>query len=88
MKHSHHPSRARRGVNFVDTADVYSRGESEQIDLYQIHRWDLQADHEETLSALTELVHAGKIRYLGCRRPPRTRSSKRGGSQNADARRR
>ena len=106
------------GLNFIDTADVYSRGESEQIvgkalegrrdsvvlatkvhgamsdedpnmrgnsrrwivrevenslrrlrtdwiDLYQIHRFDVETAHEETLSALSDLVHAGKIRYLG-----------------------
>jgi aryl-alcohol dehydrogenase-like predicted oxidoreductase len=106
------------GINFVDTADVYSAGESEEIvgkalagsrrdnvilatkahgamgkdpneqgnsrrwlvrevesslrrlgtdwiDLYQIHRPDPQTDHEETLSALTDLVRAGKIRYFG-----------------------
>jgi aryl-alcohol dehydrogenase-like predicted oxidoreductase len=105
------------GVNFVDTADVYSRGESEEIvgkalkgrrdrivlatkahgamgddpnergnsrrwlieeceaslrrlgtdwiDLYQIHRWDPDTDHDETLGALTDLVHAGKVRYIG-----------------------
>jgi aryl-alcohol dehydrogenase-like predicted oxidoreductase len=105
------------GINFVDTADVYARGESEEIvgkalkgrrddvvlattvhgsmgddpnergnarrwiahecdaslrrlgtdwiDLYQIHRWDPGTDHDETLGALTDLVRAGKIRYLG-----------------------
>jgi aryl-alcohol dehydrogenase-like predicted oxidoreductase len=105
------------GINFVDTADVYSRGESEEIvgkalkgrrdrvvlatkvhgsmgvdpnergnsrrwlireceaslrrlgtdwiDLYQIHRWDHDTDHDETLGALTDLVHAGKVRYIG-----------------------
>jgi len=105
------------GVNFVDTADVYSSGESEEIvakalkgrrdhvvlatkvhgsmgsdpnergnsrrwivqeceaslrrlgtdwiDLYQIHRWDQDTDHDETLGALTDLVRAGKVRYLG-----------------------
>jgi aryl-alcohol dehydrogenase-like predicted oxidoreductase len=106
------------GINFIDTADVYSAGESEEIvgkalagsrrdnvilatkahgamgkdpneqgnsrrwlvrevesslrrlgtdwiDLYQIHRPDPQTDHEETLSALTDLVRAGKIRYFG-----------------------
>jgi aryl-alcohol dehydrogenase-like predicted oxidoreductase len=106
------------GINFIDTADVYSRGESEEIvgkalaggrrdnvvlatkfhgtmgddpneagnsrrwifreveaslkrlktdwiDLYQVHRWDPWTDHEETLSALTDLVAQGKIRYLG-----------------------
>ena len=35
------------------------------IDLYQIHRWDPWIDHEETLGALTDLVRAGKVRYLG-----------------------
>jgi aryl-alcohol dehydrogenase-like predicted oxidoreductase len=106
------------GINFIDTADVYARGESEEIvgkalkgrrdsvvlatkvhgtmhdtdpnmkgnsrrwivqevehslrrlqtdwiDLYQIHRWDPETDHEETLGALTDLQRAGKIRYLG-----------------------
>ena len=106
------------GINFIDTADVYARGESEEIvgkalkgrrdsvvlatkvhgtmhdtdlnmqgnsrrwiiqevenslrrlqtdwiDLYQIHRWDPETDHDETLAALTDLQRAGKIRYLG-----------------------
>jgi aryl-alcohol dehydrogenase-like predicted oxidoreductase len=105
------------GINFIDTADVYSRGESEEIvgkalqgrreqvvlatkvhgtmgdgpnqrgnsrrwiieecdaslrrlqtdwiDLYQIHRWDPDTDHDETLGALTDLVRAGKVRYVG-----------------------
>ncbi|MFE4449936.1 aldo/keto reductase [Streptomyces sp. NPDC056796] len=105
------------GVNFVDTADAYSRGESEEIvgkalrgrrddvvlatkahlpmgddpnrrgnsrrwlvraledslrrlgtdhvDLFQIHRPDPDTDVEETLSALTDLVRAGKVRSIG-----------------------
>jgi aryl-alcohol dehydrogenase-like predicted oxidoreductase len=105
------------GINFVDTADVYSRGESEEvvgkalegrrdrivlatkfhgvmgddpnqqgnsrrwilqevdaslrrlrtdwIDLYQVHRPEPDMDVDETLGALTDLVRAGKIRYLG-----------------------
>src|SRR5919199_2683065 len=105
------------GVNFVDTADVYSAGESEEIvgkalkgrrddvvlatkffmpmgedpnvgggsrrwivravegslrrlgtdyiDLYQVHRPDPAVDVEETLGALTDLVHQGKVRYIG-----------------------
>jgi aryl-alcohol dehydrogenase-like predicted oxidoreductase len=106
------------GLNFIDTADVYSAGESEQIvakalaggrrgnvvlatkahgamgrdpnergnsrrwlvrecenslrrlgtdhiDLYQIHRPDPATDIDETLSALTDLIRAGKIRYAG-----------------------
>jgi aryl-alcohol dehydrogenase-like predicted oxidoreductase len=36
------------------------------IDLYQVHRPDPVTDIEETLSALTDLVHAGKIRAFGC----------------------
>ncbi|MFD8217087.1 aldo/keto reductase [Streptomyces sp. NPDC059697] len=105
------------GINFVDTADAYSRGESEEIvgkalkgrrddvvlatkahlpmgddpnqqgnsrrwlvraledslrrlgtdhvDLFQIHRPAPDTDVEETLSALTDLVRAGKIRAIG-----------------------
>jgi aryl-alcohol dehydrogenase-like predicted oxidoreductase len=105
------------GINFVDTADVYAQGESEQIvgkalkgrrddiivatkfhgamgddpnrqgssrrwiikavedslrrldtdwiDLYQVHRPRTDTDIEETLGALTDLVHQGKIRYIG-----------------------
>ena len=106
------------GVNFFDTADVYSAGESETmlgkalgnkrrdvviaskvfgrmgpaanqvglsrlhimqaveesllrlntdyIDLYQIHGFDTLTPFEETLSALTDLVRQGKVRYIGC----------------------
>src|SRR3982751_615875 len=106
------------GINFVDTADVYSRGESEEIvgkalaggrrddvvlatkvhgkmgddpnqfgnsrrwivrevedslrrlgtdwiDLYQIHRPEPETDIDDTLGALTDLVRAGKVRYIG-----------------------
>jgi aryl-alcohol dehydrogenase-like predicted oxidoreductase len=105
------------GINFVDTADVYSRGESEEIvgralkgrrddvvlatkfalpvgpdanqaggsprwiaraveaslrrldtdyiDLYQMHRPDHHTDIDETLSALSDLVHTGKVRAIG-----------------------
>jgi aryl-alcohol dehydrogenase-like predicted oxidoreductase len=106
------------GINFIDTADVYSRGESEEIvgkalaggkrdhvvlatkvhgtmgddpnefgnsrrwitrevenslrrlgtdwiDLYQIHRPEEDTDIDETLGALSDLVHAGKVRYIG-----------------------
>ena len=105
------------GINLVDTADVYSQGESERIvgaalkgrrdhvvlatkahwpmgddpnergnsrrwlmtavenslrrlqtdhiDIYQIHRPDPDTDIEETLSALTDLIHAGKVRVIG-----------------------
>ena len=110
------------GVNFFDTADVYSVGDSEEIlgkslaanrqdvviatkvrgrmgpgandvglsrlhiiqaaeaslkrlgtdyiDLYQIHRSDPETDIEETLTALTDLVRSGKVRYIGCSNLP------------------
>ena len=35
------------------------------IDLYQMHRPDPTTDIDETLGALSDLVSAGKIRYLG-----------------------
>lgn len=107
------------GVNFFDTADVYSLGASEEltgrllkqflrreemviatkvyffmthdandgclsrehilkavdgslrrlgtdyIDLYQVHRFDYSTPIEETMSALNEVVKAGKVRFLG-----------------------
>src|SRR5271156_2364736 len=106
------------GINFIDTADVYSRGESEEIvgkalaggkrdnvilatkvhgnmgdapnefgnsprwivrevenslrrlktdhiDLYQIPRPEHDTDIDETLGALTDLVRAGKVRFIG-----------------------
>ncbi len=38
---------------------------SDWIDLYQVHRWDPQTAHEETLGALSTLVEQGKVRYIG-----------------------
>jgi len=35
------------------------------VDLYQIHRWDAQTPIEETMSALNDVVRAGKARYIG-----------------------
>ena len=36
------------------------------IDLYQIHRPDPATPVEETLRALDDLIHQGKVRYIGC----------------------
>jgi len=36
------------------------------IDLYQVHRWDPDVPIDETLAALDDLVHGGKVRYIGC----------------------
>jgi aryl-alcohol dehydrogenase-like predicted oxidoreductase len=39
---------------------------TDHIDLYQVHEWDGQTPLEETLGALDDLLHAGKVRYVGC----------------------
>ncbi len=42
------------------------RLQTDHIDLYQLHVPDDVTPIEETLTALTELVREGKVRYLGC----------------------
>lgn len=42
------------------------RLKTDHVDLYELHRPGPHTDIEETLSALTDLVHAGKIRAFGC----------------------
>ena len=39
---------------------------TDYIDLYQVHSWDPETPVDETLGALDDLVHAGKVRYVGC----------------------
>ncbi|HXW63182.1 MAG TPA: aldo/keto reductase [Candidatus Acidoferrales bacterium] len=39
---------------------------TDYIDLYQLHGFDPQVPVDETLGALDDLVHAGKVRYIGC----------------------
>jgi aryl-alcohol dehydrogenase-like predicted oxidoreductase len=39
---------------------------TDHIDLYQLHEPDGVTPIEETLSALTDLVREGKVRYIGC----------------------
>ena len=41
------------------------RLDTDYIDLYQIHRPEPDTDIDETLGALSDLVHQGKVRYLG-----------------------
>ena len=104
------------GIDFIDTANVYSRGQAEEflgevladrpresyvlatklfwpmpdggrglsreqvftqldaslgrlrtdyVDLYQCHRYDWNTPLEETMTALTDVVRQGKVRYLG-----------------------
>ena len=42
------------------------RLQTDHIDLFQLHAFDALTPVEETLSALDDLVRAGKIRYVGC----------------------
>ena len=42
------------------------RLQTDYIDLYQLHGYDQATPIDETLSALDDLVHAGKVRYIGC----------------------
>jgi aryl-alcohol dehydrogenase-like predicted oxidoreductase len=61
--------RNRRGASrrWLVTAldDSLRRLGVDHVDLYQVHRWDPTTSDEETLSALTDLQRAGKIRYFG-----------------------
>jgi aryl-alcohol dehydrogenase-like predicted oxidoreductase len=41
------------------------RLQTDYVDLYQCHRYDAQTPLEETMGALTEVVHAGKARHIG-----------------------
>ena len=41
------------------------RLQTDYIDLYQVHRPDPATDIEETLSALSDLIHSGKVRAVG-----------------------
>jgi aryl-alcohol dehydrogenase-like predicted oxidoreductase len=42
-----------------------SRLDMDYVDLYQIHRWDPGTPIEETMEALSDVVRAGKARYIG-----------------------
>jgi aryl-alcohol dehydrogenase-like predicted oxidoreductase len=49
------------------------RLQTDWIDLYQIHRPEPDTDIDETLGALTDLVRAGKVRYIGSSTFPASR---------------
>ena len=59
----------RRGVSrrwiIAEVENSLRRLGTDWIDLYQMHRADPQTDIDETLGALTDLVHQGKVRYIG-----------------------
>jgi aryl-alcohol dehydrogenase-like predicted oxidoreductase len=50
--------------------DSLKRLKTDYIDLYQMHRTDMNVPLEETLYALTDLVRQGKIRYFGATTSP------------------
>ena len=50
--------------------DSLNRLGTDYIDLYQTHWYDENTPIEETLSALDDLVHQGKVRYIGCSNYP------------------
>jgi aryl-alcohol dehydrogenase-like predicted oxidoreductase len=62
-EHNHRGSSRRWLVTELDNS--LRRLGVDHVDLYQIHRWDPNTSDEETLSALTDLQRAGKIRYFG-----------------------
>jgi aryl-alcohol dehydrogenase-like predicted oxidoreductase len=53
--------------HLIDAAEkALRRLGTDHIDLFQLHGFDARTPVEETLSALDDLVRAGKIRYVGC----------------------
>jgi 1-deoxyxylulose-5-phosphate synthase len=46
--------------------DSLRRLQTDYIDLYQLHGYDRETPIDETLGALDDLVHSGKVRYTGC----------------------
>ncbi len=39
---------------------------TDHIDLYQAHRYDTEMPLEETMVAFADLIHSGKVHYIGC----------------------
>jgi aryl-alcohol dehydrogenase-like predicted oxidoreductase len=50
--------------------DSLRRLQTDHIDLYQLHRPPLTHPQDETLRAFDDLIHAGKVRYIGCSTHP------------------
>jgi aryl-alcohol dehydrogenase-like predicted oxidoreductase len=51
---------------FAGVEKSLRRLQTDYIDLYQVHGWDILTPVEETLRALDDLVRQGKVRYIGC----------------------
>ena len=62
------PNRAGASRGYIRQAVEASlrRLGTDYIDVYQVHRPDPETPAEETMSALHDLVTAGKVRYIGC----------------------
>src|ERR1700683_2206919 len=54
-----------RGHIMMEVENSLRRLQLDYIDLYQVHAWDFETPIEETMRALDDLVHQGKVRYLG-----------------------
>jgi aryl-alcohol dehydrogenase-like predicted oxidoreductase len=66
------PNRQGASRRWIVTAVENSlrRLRTDHIDLYQLHVPDPRTDIEETLSALTDLIHSGKVRAIGASHTP------------------
>jgi len=66
------PNRQGTSRRWIMTAveDSLRRLQTDHIDLYQIHVPDPATDIEETLSALSDLIHSGKVRAIGSSKMP------------------
>jgi aryl-alcohol dehydrogenase-like predicted oxidoreductase len=54
-----------RGHIMAEVERSLTRLRTDYIDLYQVHAWDFETPIEETMRALDDLLHQGKVRYLG-----------------------
>ncbi len=53
--------------HILDAVDASLRRlQTDYIDLYQLHGYDRETPIDETLGALDDVVHQGKVRYIGC----------------------
>jgi aryl-alcohol dehydrogenase-like predicted oxidoreductase len=64
-----HQGTSRRWI-MTAVENSLSRLQTDYIDLYQVHRLDPSTDIEETLSALSDLIHSGKVRAIGSSNTP------------------
>jgi aryl-alcohol dehydrogenase-like predicted oxidoreductase len=62
--HPNHRGGSRRWI-MQEVENSLRRLDTDYIDVYQMHRYDPALDLDETLGALTDLIRAGKVRYIG-----------------------